>query len=121
MKSKANKWLKIVSRGKQWAEVFSYFTMNEWIFDTHNCDLLIQEYKQDDFTNFDIDITKIDWKRFIYLYGYGIEKFILKNENAVNPFKQTQRTLRLLTHESYFSDIIWALRHGKHVPLRAVK
>lgn len=120
LKTKANKLAKLVGRGKQWADVFSFFTSNEWIFDISNQNAILQSYTPEDQAHFDIDITKLDWHRYLLLYLYGIQHFILKSE-AQHPFHDTQ-TLHLVAHgESYFSDIMWAVRHGKAVPLRSVK
>ncbi len=89
LKTKANKLMKLVGRSRQWAMIFSHFTTNEWIFDVSNQNEIILSYTPEDQKEFDIDVSKMDWHRYLNLYIYGIQYYILKTENVPHPYHHT--------------------------------
>ena len=117
----ANKLNKMLNRADALTETFSFFTTNEWTFQTEKVNALINYLTPHEREIFQLDITTVDWKTFFYLFNYGLQKYVLK-ENVEPP--GTPENMDLFSKHYYFghfSDIKWALENGKAFNARSSK
>lgn len=78
--------LKLTKRFERAAKTGEFFAMNEWKFHADNMKELMQFINEsEDCKNFDVDIRKMDWDKYLHQYMLGIRKYILKdNEDTLN-------------------------------------
>jgi fatty acyl-CoA reductase len=65
-------------------ETFRHFNINEWIFASDKTNTLFGSMSADELLTYQLDVKVIDWRQYLYIYNYGIQKYILK-ENVDPP------------------------------------
>ena len=121
IKMQANRLNKMLSRAEALSETFSFFTTNEWTFQSEKVNSLINYLTPNEREIFQLDISTVDWKYFFYLFNYGLQKYVLK-ENVEPPGTPENMDLFSKQDDSgYFSDIKWALENGKAFSARSSK
>ena len=65
-------------------DLFTHFVGNVWYFEAGNTDILNEYYTKEDLEEYPIDMKVVDWKLYYPIFGYGLMKFILKEE-AIDP------------------------------------
>lgn len=120
IKVQANRLNKMLSRAEVLSETFSFFTTNQWIFESTKVTNLINYLSPEEQAIFQLDVTKIDWKYFFYHFNYGLQKYVLK-ENVQPPGNLDDLDLLTKQDNNYFSDIRWALQNGKNFQARSSK
>ncbi len=58
--------------------LFVHFTENEWIFEGRQIKKIVRMMSKEDQAEFPFDPSLMDWKKYLYLYIYGLQKFIQK-------------------------------------------
>jgi fatty acyl-CoA reductase len=78
---------KIAKRVKMAQDTGEYFVINYWNFDAKNYKRMIRAAAetQNDFDEFNCDISRLDWEKYIELYMMGIRTFILKDDASSLP------------------------------------
>ena len=115
MKKNANKLTKMLARGKEIAEIFRHFTMNEWIYSTANLATIDKTLSKEERECFYTDVSEVEWDKFLMHFAWGLKKFVLREE--VDPPTNLNRLdvlSRMKNDDSYFLDVNWALDHGKN-------
>ena len=120
IKLQANRLNKMISRAEVLSETFSFFTTNQWIFETTKVNNLINYLSKEEQEKFQLDVAVIDWKFFFYHFNYGLQKYVLK-ENVQPPGNLDDLDLLTKQDNNYFSDIRWALQSGKNFQARSAK
>lgn len=110
MSKNAQKYQKALQQCKMLSMYFTHFTMNEWIYDTFNSYQLKARMTPEDLENYLIDVSDLDWKTYFPNFGYGMQKYILKEE-VEPPFGN--RTSMISTRPRWFGDLAWVYYHGK--------
>lgn len=113
MKKNANRLKKINQKGNMVNHLMSHFTLNDWIFDAplyyvYN-ELLQGEEKEE----FNLDLSVIKWKHYIYLYCYGMQTYVVKQKNIPLPSENFDDVIAKRPRQTYFDDILWASSRGK--------
>ncbi len=76
-----------VSQCVEICEKFKFFTLNEWVFDSasvHKLNAYLSQSKNTKLINdFEIDISKLNWKNYSMNLGYGIKNYVLKEEASL--------------------------------------
>lgn len=115
MKKNAAKLTKMLARGKEIGEIFKHFTLNEWVFSTANLESIGKSLSKEERETFYLDVTQIDWEKFLVHFAWGLQKFVLK-EQIDSP--STVKRMDLLSsqndNDGYFIDVNWAMTHGKN-------
>ncbi|KDR11037.1 putative fatty acyl-CoA reductase CG5065 [Zootermopsis nevadensis] len=75
--------LKISKRFQQAAKTGEFFSLHEWKFHCDNVCALMCDAQ--DKTTFDVDVSQLDWDKYVKCYMLGIRKFILKDSNDTIP------------------------------------
>jgi len=78
LKRSAGKAYNSLLRSEQLSEQFQHFTMNEWIFTSQRVAEMIDFCSEEEREIFQMNVTKIEWKRYLRNYAWGLHKFILK-------------------------------------------
>ena len=121
MKKNSNRLKKILQRADDVNEIFRVFTSNEWIFSTIKTEQMLNAMIFKEKEIFQLDVKKINWYNYLLHFGWGLQKFILKEE--VEPPSNISH-LNILYHEKdyNFSDINWTKKNGKYFqPKRTAK
>ena len=111
----AQKMVKTLKRGDEVSKMFDFFVNNDWVYECRNLRKLLSQLNPEEKKIFFIDIADIDFKKYIRINNYGLQKYILK-ENAEEPIKQNSNLLRMHSQDDYFCDLKWAL--NTHMPIR---
>mmetsp|Transcript_32012 Transcript_32012/g.31710 ORF Transcript_32012/g.31710 Transcript_32012/m.31710 type:complete len:821 (-) Transcript_32012:23-2485(-) len=117
----ALRFKKVLGRERVIGQVFSHFTLNDWIFSSQNLSALQKGLTRDEALKFDLDITKIDWRIFLSNFCYGLKKFVLKE--PADPPSADSTSLNInwdYRKRQYFSDITWAYNHGEPMFIRGL-
>lgn len=69
---------------------------------------------------FGFSLEDIDWRVYIKYYNYGIQRYIIK-QPTVEPSPTHSNLIMKRKKISYFTDIMWAIRHGKKVQVRTTQ
>lgn len=64
--------------------IFTYFITNGWIYQTTAVDKILTLMSAEDQREFPIDVRKIDWRKAVSEFAYGIRRFYIK-EDIVSP------------------------------------
>lgn len=64
--------------------IFTYFITNGWIYQTTAFDKILSLMSAEDQREFPIDVRKIDWRKAVSEFAYGIRRFYIK-EDIVSP------------------------------------
>jgi fatty acyl-CoA reductase len=75
--------LKISKKFQQAAKTGEFFSLHEWKFHYDNVCALMCDAQ--DKTTFDVDVSQLDWDKYVKCYMLGIRKFILKDSNDTIP------------------------------------
>lgn len=103
------------------AVCLEYFTTNEWKFDDENVRYLNSILCDSDRREFNFNVAKIDWQKYIESYVLGIRKFIFKEEiesipqarKNVTRLYWTYRCMQLLS-----VLLMWRFLTIRYAPLR---
>ena len=115
MKKDSERYLKALGQWQQIAHYFTHFTNNEWIYDTYNSFQLKARLLEEDLKEFYFDIGDLDWKLYFPNFGYGLQKFILKEEVEL---PHGDRTSIISTRPRLLGDFMWVYYHGKNEKTR---
>lgn len=75
--------LKISKKFQQAAKTGEFFSLHEWKFHYDNvCQLMCDAQ---DKTTFDVDVSQLDWDKYVKSYMLGIRKYILKESSDTIP------------------------------------
>ena len=85
--------------------------MNEWIFQTRRLGEMIDFCSEEEKNIYQLDVTTIDWKRYLLNYMWGLHRFILK-ENIEPPAEGNRSDVLLTSGKSTISNIAWAMNRG---------
>lgn len=91
---------------------YKYFLCKEWLCESIKTIDLFNHLSSEEQLDFDFNVNHINWKVYAKLCVFAIKKHILNQH--VEQFKP--HSLDMLgsnRQESYFSDIMWALKMGK--------
>jgi len=103
---------KILKRSEDVAESFKHFTMNEWFYSTERSIELVNFCSPEEVPMFHLDITTLDWDRYLTFFGWGLRKFIMK-EDVDSPDEPTNMNILSKRHRKrYFPDLEYALKGG---------
>ena len=83
-------------------EMFSHFTVNEWIYETKAIVELEEQMTPEDREIFFVDPKRFTWKQVVEGYFYGFMKYMQK-EDVVYPDNQIQMLLNK-NHLEYFEN-----------------
>lgn len=92
---------------------YKYFLNQEWMCECIKAIDMTNRMKPEDQEEYCFNVNNINWKMYIRLCVYSIRKYLLNQQ--IEQFKP--EAIDLLgkgKKESYFSDIMWALREGKN-------
>ena len=84
LQKKAEKYKEGIEKVEEIGKLFSYFILNEWIFDNHTALKMEQRMNETEMKEFPFSAKKINWQTYIMNYGYGLKRFVL-NESAELP------------------------------------
>jgi 1-acyl-sn-glycerol-3-phosphate acyltransferase len=115
MKKDAERYVKILEQCKNLNKFFGHFTNNEWIYDTYNGHQLAARLPKEDLETYMLDIGDLSWKEYFPCFGYGMLKFIMKEEIE---YVYGDRVSIINSKPDYFSDIAWVFKHGKEQKTR---
>ena len=96
--------------------------MNEWIFTSQRLGEMIEFCSPEERDVFQIDVTRIEWKRYLLNYAWGLHKFILK-ENIDLP-TETGKVDVLMTSGKFssLSTLAWPFtRENRFQPKTAAE
>ncbi len=88
--------MKMVNRGVKFAELFKHFTNHCWYFETGNTDDMLLYFTELDLELFPFDLCLINWNNYFNYFGYGLSKFMLKDEQTPNPTLATSKDLLIV-------------------------
>ena len=77
-------WVKMVNRGEYVAELFSYFWMHQWIYDSSKIEFLEKHLNEEEKKIFFIDVAKMNPEEYFFIYNWGVHRFLL-GENVEPP------------------------------------
>jgi predicted RNA-binding protein len=76
-----------LEKSKEIVERFTFFTTNEWVFDSasiHKLNSFLASTKDEKLiSEFEIEITKLQWSQYAMNLGYGIKHYVLKEEASL--------------------------------------
>jgi hypothetical protein len=91
---------------------YKYFLSKDWLCESNKTIDLFNQLSPEEQTLFNFNVNSLNWKVYIRLCVYSIKKYILNH--YVEQFKpESMDLLGSLRKETYFSDVMWALREGK--------
>jgi 1-acyl-sn-glycerol-3-phosphate acyltransferase len=111
---------KLLQREVTISNAFSHFTLHEWIFESQNIVELMKIMTPEESLKFNIDVSCLDWRIFLFNYIQGLKKFILK-ENVETSEPNSMDLISDYKYYSYFSDIKWAYDNGRVTSSRGTK
>ena len=111
---------KLVKREAMISETFSHFTLHEWVFESQRVVDIMKILTPMEQAQFDIDISRLDWRLYLTNYAQGLKQFILKEKvESLEP-----NAMDLVAEDKqyyYFSDIRWAYYSGRLTRFRGLK
>jgi len=108
LKKSASKSYNAILRSEQLSEQFKHFTLNEWIFTTKNLEDMRQFCTEEEKEIFQLDVTTIEWKRYLLTHAWGLHKYILK-ENVEPPQEFRRSDLLMSTGKGTLANIKFVL------------
>jgi hypothetical protein len=87
-------------------KVFEHFTSNVWIFESVAMDEMAKNLSNSENQTFNFQFGHINWLNYFTLYCFGIQKYILKQENEIDPENWHEKVLAK-NYDTYFDDIYW--------------
>lgn len=103
------RWIKMVEKGKEIAELFSRFTQNEFIFEARKVEALQEMMSEQERKTFTLDVSVFSMYEYFLIYAWGLHRYIL-NERVEPP---SVSDLLLKQPSSFFADIQWAITSGQ--------
>ncbi|KAG8230557.1 hypothetical protein J437_LFUL010158 [Ladona fulva] len=90
---KEKRLLSIYEKVDEFADLSSFFTMNQWTFHERNITDLIGRMSSEDKVVFPFNIERLSWKPYFRNYMYGLRKYLLKEDPKSIPtaVKRIQR------------------------------
>lgn len=116
----SSKIQKLLQREAMISDVFSHFTMHEWIFESQHVADMIKLLSPKELETFDIDVTGLDWRIYLSNSAQGLKKFILKEKVESPDGPGNMDLISEFNYYDYFSDIKWAYNSGKFVKIRGL-
>jgi hypothetical protein len=113
----AHRMVKTFQRGEEVSKIFEFFMTHDWIYESKNVTRLCNSLSSEDRKAFFLDIAEIDFKKYVDIVNYGIQKNLLK-EHAEHPLEPKTNLLTNHTDDHYFSDLSWAVK--THMPVRPI-
>ena len=110
MQKKAVQLQKVITRSESVAESFKHFTMNEWFFACDQVRVLQDFCSPEELEMFALDVTKIEWRKYIVNFCWGLQRYLLKE--MVEPPSQAKSMNLLEKSKFYLNDIQWAMNKG---------
>lgn len=102
-----------IDKCEEIGNAFMHFTTNQWVFDNLNAMRVSKFLNEKERQEFNIDVTKINWRMYIMNFAYGIKRFILKEE-AELPSEGYNDVISLMNNSRY-ENFIPFLSKGKAV------
>lgn len=112
LQKKAGLLKMVVTRSESVAVSFKHFTMNEWFFSVDNTTEMQRFCSPEELEIFSLDITKVDWPKYFVNFGWGLQRFVLKE--PLEPPSEAKHMNLLEKHKHYLSEIQWALNKGQN-------
>lgn len=103
------------------ATCLEYFTSCEWQFDDSNVKKLNETMCETDREEFNFDVSKIDWEKYIENYVLGIRKFIFKEDlDSIEKARKNMRRLYWTHRAVQFMSVLcmWHFLTIRYAPLR---
>jgi len=105
--------LKMVStRSESVAQSFKHFTTNEWFFSVDNTAEMQRFCSPEELEIFHLDVTKIEWFKYFLNFGWGLQKFVLKEQ--IEPPSHAKHMNLLERHRHLIGEVQWALNKGQN-------
>lgn len=98
---------KIEYQTKKLSDLFRFFTLNEWVFDTRDLEQVVAGLSDEEKKIFYMDTKLIDWIPYFQFFCYGLHRWVLK-ENPTPP-TVTKSDLVKKDTTRIFSDITFAI------------
>lgn len=118
---RAQRFKKLIDRELLITKSFSHFNHCEWIFASHNITNLIKILNPNELLKFEIDISSMDWRIYLFNYGFGLKKYVLKESVPVHLDTTGLDINWEYKKSSYFSDIMWAYNSGAPIKVRGIR
>ncbi|XP_046742933.1 fatty acyl-CoA reductase 1-like isoform X2 [Diprion similis] len=93
-------------------ESFEFFTTHEWEFESTNVKLLRDRMSPEDRETFNIDISKIEWRKFIYNYYMGIRRNIMREEDSTLEHGRKMMARKALIAKTILLGILFSIVLG---------
>ncbi|KAL3270689.1 hypothetical protein HHI36_021217 [Cryptolaemus montrouzieri] len=113
--------IRIQNKLSKAAVCLEYFTTNEWKFDDENVKNLNKVLCESDRKEYNFNVAKIDWERYIENYVLGIRKYIFKED--IDSLPQARKNM-LRLYWTYRSIqiisvlLMWRFLTIKYTPMR---
>ncbi|XP_071440926.1 putative fatty acyl-CoA reductase CG5065 [Hetaerina americana] len=82
---KPKRMLHIYEKVDEFADLSSFFTMNQWKFSDQNVQSMLSRVSAEDSKIFPCNIQQLNWKNYFNDYMYGIRQFLLKEDPKTIP------------------------------------
>jgi len=110
---------KVSTRTQEMTEIFTHFSMHEWIYSIRNTEQIMSRIVQPEREKFYLGLRDMDWEHYFRYFCYGMQKYVLKED--VRPptdllkidLVQEPRKLQDDTNKylkQYFPDFAWAFK-----------
>lgn len=112
MQGKKAFMFKLARRFKLAIDTGTYFAMHEWNFETNNLQRIIKaaQETQQDVSEFNCDLTNIDWDEYMEKYMMGIRTFVLKDDANSLP-KARKKLQKIIWTKRIFQFVLLVLFH----------
>ncbi|XP_023212310.1 fatty acyl-CoA reductase 1-like [Centruroides sculpturatus] len=91
--------MKIYKNVHKTMEVLEYFCVREWMFRADNVEKLFKSMSTQDKQNFNFDISKLSWDKYLENYVLGTRRYVLKEDDSTIP--RSQKTLLRQAYGSF--------------------
>ena len=113
MKKNANRIMKIVNRTKTLSILYKAFANNEWIFVNDKIDEVRKFCTPYERKLFTLDVAEVDWKKYFQYFGWGLHRFVLKEEvDYPTDEPENMDLLASIKKRNSFEDVKWAFNKG---------
>lgn len=77
--------VKIQHKLSKMVESINHFTTHQWNFSDDNTRNLLTQMSQEDRKRFQIDVTEINWEKYMENYVLGVREFMFKQDSTSLP------------------------------------
>eukprot|EP01120_Amphizonella_sp_Union-15-10_P010869 TRINITY_DN4505_c0_g1_i6.p1 TRINITY_DN4505_c0_g1~~TRINITY_DN4505_c0_g1_i6.p1 ORF type:complete len:1140 (-),score=214.44 TRINITY_DN4505_c0_g1_i6:109-3528(-) len=118
----------IVERCHMLTKSFRHFIENEWIFQSQNGDKVLASMNPQSLERFNFSNVHLDWHAYLNYFCWGLQKFILKEDDIKPPSTRIIKYHRILSrnltginpiHKKTFPDLQFALAHSRNIKIPA--